>query len=173
VSVVPGDPASLSACAATARAMGAQLGRRTTGVRAASRVLAQGWTGRASAAVRQRANGLAEATDTTAAELDRVGRVLQDHASDLADLVARGRQLQERAREAGLEVREGRVELAWGLTGTADAASDRQRAQAQAALQADLDLVLAQHRRRRDWMLGVLRESTTTLSEISHTLRSG
>jgi hypothetical protein len=173
VSVVPGDPASLSACAATARAIGSRLGRRATGVRTASRLVAQGWTGRTSAAVRRRASRLAEATDATATELDRVGRVLQDHASDLADLVARGRRLQERAREAGLEVRDGRVELAWGVRGTADAASDRRREQAQVALQADLDLVVAQHRRRRDWMLGVLRESTTTLSQASHDLRGG
>ncbi len=173
MSVVPGDPASLSACAATARAVGGHLGRRATGVRAASRLVAEGWTGRASAGVRARANGLAEATDTAATELDRVGRVLQDHASDLADLVARGRRLEERARAAGLEVRDGRVELAWGVTGTADAAGDRQRTQAQATLQADLDLVLAQHRRRRDWVLGVLRESTTALAEISHDLRTG
>lgn len=173
MSAVPGDAASLSACAATARASGAHLGRRATGVRAASRVLAEGWTGRASTGVRHRAAALAEATDATAGELDRVGRVLQDHASDLADLVARGRRLQERARAAGLEVRDGRVQLAWGVTGTADAASDLQRAREQATLQGELDLVLAQHRRRRDWVLGVLRESTTTLSEVSHDLRSG
>ena len=41
------------------------------------------------------------------------------------------------------------------------------------ALQAELDLVLAQHRRRRDWVLGVLRESTTTLAGVSHRLREG
>ena len=34
-------------------------------------------------------------------------------------------------------------------------------AEAQAALQAELDLVLAQHRRRRDWVLEVLRASTS------------
>jgi hypothetical protein len=173
VSVVPGDPASLSACAATVRAVGGHLGGRATGVRTASRLLAEGWTGRASSGVRARAGGLAEATDTTGTELDRVGRVLQDHASDLADLVARGRRLEELARAAGLEVREGRVELAWGVTGTADAEGDHRRTEARATLQADLDLVLAQHQRRRDWVLGVLRESTTALADISHDLRSG
>ena len=40
-------------------------------------------------------------------------------------------------------------------------------------LQAELDLVLAQHRRRRDWVLGVLRDSTSALSHLSHRLRSG
>lgn len=173
MSVVPGDPASLSACGATARAVSRDLGARATGVRAASRLLAQEWTGRTSAAMRHRSSGLSEAADATAAELDHVGRVLQDHASDLADLVARGRRLQEKARAAGLEIRDGRVELAWGVTGSADAASDRERARAQQALQAELDLVSAQHQRRRDWVLGVLRESTTSLSRVSHELRGG
>ena len=99
--------------------------------------------------------------------------MLQDHATDLADLVARARALEERARAAGLEVRDGRVEIAWGVTGTADAGADRTRAAARAALQSELDLVLAQHRRRRDWVLGVLRDSTTALSDVSHGLRGG
>ena len=122
---------------------------------------------------RRRAADLAAATDATAGQLDRVGRVLQDHATDLADLVARARVLEERARAAGLEVRDGRVELGWGVTGAADAEADRSRAATRAALQAELDLVLAQHQRRRDWVLGVLRESTNALADVSHRLRGG
>ena len=173
VSVVPGDPASLSACAGTARSVAERLGDHATGVRTASDLLGVGWTGRTSASTRRRAADLAAATDTTAAQLDRVGRVLQDHATDLADLVARGRALAERARAAGLEVRDGSVEIGWGVTGAADADADRARAATRSALQAELDLVLAQHRRRRDWVLGVLRDSTTGLSDVSHRLRGG
>ncbi len=173
MSVVPGDPASLSACAGTARSVAERLGDHATGVRTASDRLGDGWAGRTSASTRRRAADLAAATDTTAAQLDRVGRVLQDHATDLADLVARGRALTERARAAGLEVRDGSVEIGWGVTGAADAEADRARAATQASLQAELDLVLAQHRRRRDWVLGVLRESTTGLSDVSHRLRGG
>ena len=173
MSVVPGDPASLSACASTARSVGHGLAGQASRVRATSRELAQGWTGRTSAGVRQRASGLADATDAAASELDRMGRVLQDHASDLADLVARGRAVEERARAAGLVVRDGRVELAWGVTGAADAGADREREDLRTALQADLDLVLAQHRRRRDWVLEVLRDSTTDLAGVSHKLRGG
>jgi hypothetical protein len=99
--------------------------------------------------------------------------VLQDHATDLADLVARARALEERARAAGLEVRDGRVERAWGVTGAADADADRAREASRGALQADLDLVLAQHTRRRDWVLDVLRGSTRALGEVSHGLRQG
>ena len=60
-------------------------------------------------------------------------------------------------------MRDGSVEIGWGVTGAADAEADRSRAATQAALQAELDLVLAQHHRRRDWVLGVLRDSTTAL----------
>ena len=121
MSLVPGDPASLSACAAVARAVAEQLGGRATGVRTASGLLGEGWTGRTSAATRRRAADLAVATDTCAAQLDTLGRVLQDHATDLADLVARARTVEERARAAGLDVRDGRVEVGWGVSGTADA----------------------------------------------------
>jgi hypothetical protein len=171
--VVPGDPASLSACAGTARSVAERLADHATGLRTASEALGEGWTGRTSAATRRRTADLASATDATAGQLDRVGRVLQDHATDLADLVARARVLEERARVAGLEVREGRVEIGWGVTGAADAEADRSRAASQASLQAELDLVLAQHQRRRDWVLGVLRDSTSGLADVSHRLRDG
>ena len=114
VSVVPGDPASLSACARTVREVARRLDDHATGVRAAYREVGDGWTGRESVATRRAGAGLADATSATTAELDRVGRVLQDHATDLADLVARARAIEERAAEAGLEVRDGRVERALG-----------------------------------------------------------
>jgi hypothetical protein len=142
-------------------------------VRTASTRLGEGWPGRTSATARHRAADLAAATEGAGAQLDRVGRVLQDHATDLADLVARGRALEERARAAGLEVRDGRVEIGWGVTGTADEGADRARETTRAAVQAELNLVLAQHRRRRDWVLGVLRDSTAELSDLSHRLRGG
>jgi hypothetical protein len=173
VTTVPGDPASLSACGRTVREVARRLEHRATGARAAYREVGEGWTGRTSAASRRDGAHLADGASVTAAELDRVGRVLQDQASDLADLVARGRAVQERATATGLEVRDGRVELAWGVTGAADAAADLGRERTRAALQADLDLVLAQHRRRRDWVLEVLRESTSRLGAVSHGLRQG
>ncbi len=173
MSVVPGDPASLSACGAVARSAAEQLGGRATGVRTASGLLGEGWTGRTSAATRRRAAALADATEACGAQLDTLGRVLQDHATDLADLVARARLVGERARAAGLDVRDGRVQVGWGVTGTADARSDLAKEEAREALQSELDLVLAQHRRRRDWVLGALHDSTTVLSDLSHRLRGG
>ena len=173
MSVVPGDPASLSACALTARAVARSLAGHGTGVRTAYDAIAEGWAGRASAEARRHGAGLADATTTAAEELERVGGILQDQATDLADLVARARTIEERATGAGLEVRDGRVEQGWGVTGSADADVDRLRDEVRSHLQADLDLVLAQHRRRRDWVLSVLRESTTTLAGVSHRLREG
>jgi hypothetical protein len=171
MSVVPGDPASVSAAALVSRAVAERLGVQATGVRAAYGELGEGWTGRISVRARRGGDRLVEAADRTAAELDRVGQVLQDQATDLADLVARGRAVEERARASDLEVRDGRVELAWGVTGAANERRDRAREESRVALQAELDLVLAQHTRRRDWVLGVLRESTTTLADVSQRLR--
>ncbi len=143
-------------------------------MRTASELLGDGWTGRTSASTRRRAADLAAATDTAAAQLDRVGRVLQDHATDLADLVARARAVEERARAARARA------CATGGSRSPGASPVRptpeptaSARQARAALQAELDLVLAQHRRRRDWVLGVLRDSTNGLADLSHRLRGG
>jgi hypothetical protein len=173
VTLVPGDSASLSACARTARAVARELAAQAAGVRTASEAVGDGWTGRTSAATRRGGAGLADATRATAAELDRVGTVLQDHATDLADLVGRARAVEDRAAAAGLEVRDGRVERAWGVTGPADVLSDRSVEETRTALQREVDLLLAQHRRRRDFVLGVLRQSSGTLAGVSHRLREG
>jgi hypothetical protein len=151
----------------------ARLAERAGGVHTASAELADGWPGRRSAATRRRAATLADAASATARELERVGGVLQDHSTDLADLVARSRAVEERATAGGLTVRDGRVEVAWGVTGTADVSTERERDDLRAALQAELDLVLAQHRRRRDWVLGVLRDSTAVLAQTSRNVRDG
>ena len=173
MSTVPGDPASLSACAGTVRRVGAELRVGADGIRATGDALGAQWQGRTSARVRKRTAALGAASDTTAEQLDRVGVVLQDHASELADLVARARMIGERALAAGLEVCEGRVVVAFGVTGTADPQRASVQEATRARLQGDLDLVLAQHRRRRDWVLEVLRESSIALEQVSHGLRQG
>ena len=131
---------------------------------------ADGWTGaharrRPDAAPRP---GRGRDGDRDGARAGR--RVLQDHATDLADLVARSRAVEERAAAggAGGPRRPGRGRLGRHRhrgratpTGSAD--------DLRAALQAELDLVLAQHRRRRDWVLGVLRDSTAGLARTSRT----
>ncbi|MEO7422162.1 MAG: hypothetical protein ABIU87_07195 [Ornithinibacter sp.] len=173
MSTVPGDPASLSACAGTVRRVGSELLASADGIRVTGDELGAQWQGRASARVRKRTATLATASDTAAEQLNRVGVVLQDHAAELADLVARARMIGERADTAGLEVREGRVIVAFGVTGTADPERAGAQEVTRARLQGDLDLVLAQHRRRRDWVLEVLRESGAVLEQVSQGLRQG
>ncbi len=173
MSTVPGDPASTSACAHTVRAVASRLAEHAEPLDRAVRDLADGWPGRVSATTRRRGETLAAATDTTSSALERVSVVLQDHATDLADLHARARRVEERAAGAGLEVRDGRVVPRYGISGEADAADQRRREATASALQEELDAVAARHARRRDWLLGVLRESTDELATVSHALRRG
>lgn len=173
MSLVPGDPAGLSACAATAAASARRLTDQAQALRPAVEELREGWTGRGSAALRRRGGEVATAAATAAAELERVARVLQDQATDLAGLHARARAVAERAAGCGLTVRDERVVPAYGVLREADPAADRARAATAVSLQAELDLVLALHRRRRDFVLGVLRESTGRLAATSHDLRRG
>ncbi|NHA69528.1 hypothetical protein [Phycicoccus flavus] len=171
MSLVPGDPGSLSACAATAASVGATLAARGQALTESLAGLGDGWPGRRSVETRRRADGVADATATTAAELARVSTVLQDHATALADLLAQARAVQERAERAGLEVRDGRVRPALGVLAEADASATRERDEAAARLQSDLDGVLARARRQRDFALEVLRGSTTRLAGVSTDLR--
>lgn len=173
MSTVPGDAASLSSCAVTVRGASRRLAARADVLAVAVDEVGPGWVGRASAATRRRCGDLATAGTACAAELDRVATVLQDHATDLADLVARARAVEERAAAAGLEVRGGRVVRRLGVHGEADAAGEGRLEDVATGLQAELDLVLAQHARRRDFVLGVLRASTATLAGVSHGLRRG
>ncbi len=173
MSIVPGDPASLSACAGTAATVGRRLEAEAEALAPELEALGEGWAGRTSVSTRRRGARLAAATSAAADELERVSRVLQDQATDLADLLARARAIEERATVAGLAVRDDRVAPAYGVRGEADAAAQQAQEAAAAALQAALDLVLAQHRRRRDFVLAELRASTERLAEVSRGLRRG
>ncbi len=173
MSTVPGDPASVSACASTATTVARGLAAQEGPLTAAFADLAQGWPGRVSATTRRRGASLAAAAGTTAAELDRVATALQDHATDLADLLARARRVEGRAAAAGLEVRDGRVVPGYRGLAEADAHAAGERERTAAALQAELDTVLALHARRRDRLLGVLRTSGNELAAVSRALRRG
>ncbi len=173
MSTVPGDPGSLSACAVTAASVGRRVGALARALAPEVEALGEGWPGRASVSTRRRGSALAGAGTSAADELTRVAGVLQDQASDLADLLARARAVEERAAASGLEVRDERVVPAYGVRGEADASAQRAQGELADRLQGELDLVLAQHRRRRDFVLGVLRESTERLAALSHDLRRG
>ncbi|MBR7743881.1 hypothetical protein KC207_11325 [Phycicoccus sp. BSK3Z-2] len=171
MSVVPGDPASTSACAVTVAAAGRRLAAAAAPVTEAVDDLAEGWGGRGSVRLRRSATSAADVAADTAAELERMSRTLQDHATELAGLLARVRALEDRARAAGLEVREGRVVPPLGIAGEADAAATLARDEEARALRSDLDAVRARHRRRRADLLAALRGSTTGLAAASDTLR--
>lgn len=168
MTVAAGDPASISAGARTAREVARRLEPVADGLRRAADDVADGWTGRTSVETRRSAADLADAASALVAELDRVGQVLQDHATDLADLVARERVIGERATSAGLTVHDGRVEPAPGIWGDAGRAAEREATRV--VLQSDLDLVAAQHARRRDFLLGLVGGSTATLAGVSRGL---
>ncbi|MGL4744927.1 MAG: hypothetical protein ACRCXL_11140 [Dermatophilaceae bacterium] len=173
MNIVPGDPGSLSSCAATTRAVAARMTARAEDIDGAWSGIREGWPGPSSATIRRRGAALATATSSAAAEIDRIGLVFQEYATDLAELVARGRALAARASSAGLEIRDGRVVPPWGVVGEADATTARERAVLADALQAELEYVLIQHGRRRDRLLTALNGSTATLAHLSHGLRHG
>ena len=99
-------------------AAGARGGRRAHGIRRAGRGLAGAPLGGDPTPGGDARRGRERRPRTSSSA--SVG-VLQDHSTDLADLVARSRAVEERAAAGGLAVRDGRVEVAWGVTGTADA----------------------------------------------------
>ena len=173
MSVVPGDPASLSACAATAASVGHRLAAVAAALGPEVAALGEGWPGRVSVLTRRRGDALATSAAPTAAELERVGRLLQDRATDLADLHARARSLEERAAAAGFVIRDDHVVPAYGVRGEADAATEAAERAGADALGSELELLLAQHRRRRDFLLAELRDSTERLATLAHGLRRG
>jgi hypothetical protein len=74
--------------------------------------------------------------------MERAGRRVSDHASELADALALARRIGERARSSGLQVDGAAVTRPTGVRGVADAAGERERAEAAARLQRVLDTVL-------------------------------
>lgn len=115
-----GDPASLSALAATLRRTAVVLRADGEGLDHAREDATPGWTGPASVATRRRVATLGAAATTTATALDDCGRGLQLAATELSASIARLRALEEEATAAGLQVRDGTVGRSWGITGVAD-----------------------------------------------------
>lgn len=171
--LVPGDPASLSSCGSTVLRAGAQVRGRGDLLAAAYRGLAPGWPGPTSVAMRRRGAALGGATGVLVDELRGVGTALQDHATDLAGLVAGVREVEDRAARLGLEIRDGRVELGWGLVGTASAGAAASRQAHRDRVQADLDALRTRHARTREHLLRALRASSARLADTSVAVRAG
>lgn len=170
---VPGDAGSLAAAGATARRVARDLVAAQSRGRTASESL--GEVGGTSTSVRTRKQGrrsmaaLAEAADHTVA----VGEALQAYAAELSELQARARAVLESAAANGLAVTEGRVHQPWGVTGEADHRTASERDTQVRRLQAELDAVAVQHRRRRDRLLARLADSRQELEDVAAALRLG
>ena len=162
---VAGDPASCSRVGGSLRRLAASL--RTEG-RAVDDVVARRRDAPRPPAVvvraLRRADALGDASGAAAQELDRVGSALQDHAADLAEAVADARGLEARAQAAGLQVVDGKVSPAWGVSGLADVAATADREQVRAQLQGELDQLRHVLAARRQRLASTVAASTTVLA---------
>lgn len=167
--IVPGDPGSISLAGAHARGAAGALRSAAEEVATAYLDIGLGWPGRASVGHRRGADDLVTASREVAETLEEVAGVLQDHATDLAELRARARVLDGRLAAAGAMVRDGVVRRRPGVRGVVGAAPPDDDL---VALQAEVDLVRTLLDRRRAFVLDRLRASTDALSGLSHSLRA-
>lgn len=166
-----GDPASLSALAATLRSRSVLLQADAERLRSTLTDAAPGWRGPTAIGHRRRAESLADATATTATAMDACGRALQSAATDLAAAVARLRALEDEAAAAGLEVRDGTVERGWGITGVADARSAGDAERLRASLQERVHQTVTTLGRQRTRLTSECARASELLRSASETLR--
>jgi hypothetical protein len=149
VSADHGDPASCSQAGGSLRRLASRLRSAADAVAAAAEEAVQGEPGRGARDLARRRQALVETTRALAGDLDRTGSELQSHAADLAESVQELRDLQGRAEAVGLRVVDGRVELAWGVQGVADAGDAATREEQRLELQAEAErAAVVLHRRR-------------------------
>ena len=168
---VHGDPASCSQAGGSLRRLASELQAATNRAAGLHRALDEEWSGRVARAVGRGSRALLEASSSTAAELDRAGALLQDHATDLAEALQEVRAVEERAQAAGLAVAEGRVVLPWGVAGVADEAAAAAREAQRDDLQARLDRAVLHLTRRRSRLAASLEAARAVLAGHSADLR--
>ncbi|KGN28832.1 hypothetical protein N798_16975 [Knoellia flava TL1] len=168
---MPGDPASLSALGASATRASRELAAACEASGTAYASLKDVWGTSTSVRVRKEGRRALDALTVGGRHTEAVGAALQSYAVELSALQARARAVLDEASAAGITVEAGRARLAWGVTGEADAATTRGRADTVAKVQAELDAVAAQHRRRRDRFLAEVAASTTELEALARSLR--
>ena len=166
-----GDPASLSALAATVRRAALQL--RTDAERLASALehASPGWTGPTATTTRRRTAAVVASVETVATALDACGGSLQRAATDLAGCTADLRAIEEQAGAAGFEVQDGRLLRAWGITGVADHGAEADGDRARQALQGRLHLLASAVGRLRAQLTAECEQATRLLGETSAALR--
>ena len=102
-----------------------------------------------------------------AGHVDAVGEALQAYAAELSELQGRERAVAESAAASGLALTEGRVHERWGVSGEADQRTVSDRDAQARTLQAELDGVAVQHRRRRDRLLTRVAGSRQELADLA------
>lgn len=168
---VHGDPASCSQAGGSLRRLAAELRAATSPAAAAHDDLGVEWSGRVARTVGTGSRAVLDATSAAAAELDRTGALIQDHATDLAEALHDARAVEARAQAEGLTVTDGRVVPRWGVAGVADEDALAAREARRAELQAELDHVVLQLGRRRARLAAALEAASTALADHSAALR--
>jgi hypothetical protein len=168
---VPGDPGSLSAAGGAARRAARELAGASARGTTAYLSLKDGWGTSTSVRTRKEGQRSMAALERGGEQADVVGAALQTYAGELSELQARARRLVEAVAAAGLALVDGQVRPAWGVTGEADPRVAHESQELRRTLQAELDGIGSQHRRRRERLLAQLTESTHTLDAIANDLR--
>lgn len=171
MSVLWGDPASVSALAATLRRAASHVDAGGRSVRDQLREDVPGWTGPHAAETRHHVGALLTQSSRVAEALDSIGRRLQSDATDLAATIAGLRRLEDEAAALGLEVRDGTVRERWGVIGVADPAVARADDENRRHVQERLHTGLAALGRRRAALAGECATASQALQECTAALR--
>lgn len=171
MSVLWGDPASVSALAAALRRAAARLAGDGLSVRERLREDAPERSGPRLAQTRQDVDAVMAGSARVAEVLDSTGRRLQSGATDLAATITTLRRLEEEAATLGLEVRDGTVRERWGIIGVADPAAARADEENRHRVQERLHIGLADLGRRRAALARDCATASQTLQECTAALR--
>lgn len=167
-----GDPASLSALAAALRRTALQLRADAERMAPALEDSTPGWTGPVATSTRRRTAAALDSLESVAGALDACARSLQRAATDLASCAADLRMIQEQAAAAGFEVKEGRLQRTWGITGIADGSAEQDGDRVREGLQDRLHQLVTALGRQRSRLATDCRDATLLLTEASSALRA-
>lgn len=171
MSVLWGDPASVSALAATLRRVASRLEGGGRSVQERLRDDAPEWTGVPAGEIRHDVDAVLTESARVAEVLDSIGRRLQSGATDLAATIAGLRRLEDDAAALGLQVRDGTVRERWGIIGVADPAAARADDENRRHVQERLHIGLADLGRRRAALARDCATASRTLQECTVALR--
>lgn len=168
--VLLGDPASVSALAATLRSAAVTLAAEAERVGQARAELEHAPV-RVPVDRRRRAEGVQQTLQATSRVLTESASALQRAAADLAEQVAALQRLEDEAARHGLQVRDGTVSPAWGITGTVDERTDPQsQEQVREQLERRLHACVSTIGRCRSRLTRECAQARRTLTEIRRML---